>query len=185
MSNNSANVAVGKPKVGGGVWWAPIGTAVPTDASTKLDEAFVHVGYCSTDGVKFGVSPSSTSHNAWGGDEVANDVTAAPETTDFTMIELNVNSQKLAFGAANVTATGEEVTAVHHSLSAFTTEVVLVVETIAPGGRIRRSVVPRAKLNARGEISYTDDNLVAYPVTFANLVDESGATSHDYYAKAA
>lgn len=185
MANNSANVAVGKPKVGGGVYWAPSGTEAPTDASTALASAFVHVGYCSTDGVKISVSPSSTSHSAWGGDEVANDVTSAPETTGFTMIELNANSQKLAFGADNVTASDEDVTAVHHKLSAFTTEVVLVVETIAPGGRIRRTVVPRAKLNSRGDISYTDESLVAYPVTFANLAGSDGSTCHDYYAKAA
>ena len=33
-------VTVSKPKVGGAVWRAPLGTTLPTDATTALDKAF-------------------------------------------------------------------------------------------------------------------------------------------------
>lgn len=180
--NNSANVSVGKPKVGGAVYWAPIGTKVPTDASTALDAAFLNVGFISDAGVKIGTSTESSSHKAWGGTEVANDVTGFSETTSFEMIEASANAMKLAFGADQVTSTGEAVSAVKHSIDAFLTESVLVVETLVNASRVRRSVVARAKLIERGEISYTDGDLVKYPVTFANL-DNGGTTSVDYYAE--
>ena len=40
MANNKANVTTGKPKVGGAVFRAPVGTTLPTDASTALNSAF-------------------------------------------------------------------------------------------------------------------------------------------------
>ena len=39
-NNNTANVAAGKPKVNGAIFVAPVGSTLPTDASTVLDEAF-------------------------------------------------------------------------------------------------------------------------------------------------
>lgn len=183
-ANNSANVSVGKPKAGGAVYWAPIGTTVPTDASTALDAAFLNVGFVSDAGVTISTSVESSSHKAWGGVEVANDVTGFSETTSFEMLEKSVNAMKLAFGAAAVTATGEEVTAVKHTVEAFKTEAVLVVETLINSTEIRRTVVARAKLIERGDVTYSDGDLVMYPVTFANL-DADGAASVDYYAKVA
>lgn len=179
MATDSKNVSVGKPKAGGAVFWAPAGTAAPTNASTALASAFLDVGYISDEGVTVSTSVESTSHNAWGGDEVANDVTTYSETTAFTLLEVNENAQKLAFGSANVAA---NLSSVAHKMGAFTTEVVLVVETLVGAGKVRRTVVPRAKLIERGDITYVDTDLVGYPVTFANLVDSSGATSYDYYA---
>ena len=38
--SNAQNVTVGKPKVGGAVFRAPLGTELPTDATTALNEAF-------------------------------------------------------------------------------------------------------------------------------------------------
>lgn len=40
-----ANVTTAKPKIGGAVYSAPLGTALPTDATTKLDDAFKALGY--------------------------------------------------------------------------------------------------------------------------------------------
>lgn len=183
-ANNSANVSVGKPKASGGVYWAPIGTALPTDASTALSDAFLNVGFVSDGGVTLSSSTESSSQKAWGGTEVANSVTAYEETTSFEMIEKSVNALKLAFGATNVTASGETVSAVRHTIDAFTTEAVLVVETLVNATEIRRTVVPRAKLIERGDVTFKDDELVKYPVTFANL-DADGMTSVDYYAAVA
>lgn len=37
---DAKNVSAAKPKVGGAVWRAPLGTPLPTDAKSALNEAF-------------------------------------------------------------------------------------------------------------------------------------------------
>ena len=49
--NNKKNVSLGKPKKTGCLYYAPAGTALPTDATTALPAAYTCVGYLSEDGV--------------------------------------------------------------------------------------------------------------------------------------
>ena len=44
-NNNTANVAAGKPKVNGAIFVAPVGSTLPTDASTELKEAYKNLGF--------------------------------------------------------------------------------------------------------------------------------------------
>ena len=48
---DAKNVSVGKPKKGGAIFRAPLGTTLPIDAKTELDEAFKALGYCGEDGL--------------------------------------------------------------------------------------------------------------------------------------
>ena len=51
MPTDVTKVTAGKPKVGGALFRAPAGTALPTDAVTALAEAYKCLGYVSEDGV--------------------------------------------------------------------------------------------------------------------------------------
>ena len=62
------NVSVGKPKTSGAIFRAPLGTTLPTDATSALDNAFVELGYVSDDGVVNANTPESEKSKAWGGD---------------------------------------------------------------------------------------------------------------------
>ena len=46
-------VTTGKPAIGGAVWVGPVGSTLPTDATTAIDTSvFKDLGYCSKDGLK-------------------------------------------------------------------------------------------------------------------------------------
>ena len=64
-------ILVGAPVTAtGGVTAAPLGTAMPEDATTALSAAFAKLGYVSEDGVTKSVDASDEKIKAWGGDVV-------------------------------------------------------------------------------------------------------------------
>ena len=88
---SSANVTAAKPKIGGAVHVAPVGTTLPTDAISALDVEFKSLGYISEDGLTNENSPESEDIQAWGGDIVLNVQTSKPDTFSYKLIEgLNV-----------------------------------------------------------------------------------------------
>lgn len=183
MTNNSANVSAAKPNATGAIFWAPADTAVPTDASTALNAAFKSVGYVSEDGLTEKESRTYEKFKAWGGDTVASSQTEYVKQYTFKMIETNEATMKARYGVDNVTSSGDEVTQVKHN-SKELPEGVWVVEMII-AGKIVRKVMPKAKIEEIGDITYSDDALIAYEVTLGLLPDTNGNYEVDYYAKVA
>ena len=104
MANTAANVTVGKPKVGGAIYVAPLGSTLPTDSTTALDAAFKCLGYVSEDGVTNSNSPESDNVKAWGGDTVLVLQTDRPDSFALTLLEgLNKDVLETIYGSNNVT----------------------------------------------------------------------------------
>ena len=169
MANDIKNVTTGKPKVGGAIYRAPLGTTVPTDATSPLDEAFKSLGYISTDGLTNSNSPSSTDIKAWGGATVLSTQTEKPDTFKGTFIEsLNEDLLKAVYGDKNVTV-GEDGEIKIAATDDEQEEAVWVVEMILKGNKIKRIVIPDGQISESGDIVYKDDQAVAYPTTIKAL----------------
>ena len=62
---STANVTAGKPAVAGAIYYAPLGTTLPTDATTALAAGYTSLGYISDAGVTLSQSPSTENIKAW------------------------------------------------------------------------------------------------------------------------
>ena len=184
--NTKSNVSLGKPISTGCVWWAPTGTPLPTDANTPLDDAFVCVGYISEDGITNAVDTGTTDVNDMGGVKVLSEISSYGETYQFSMLELNEHSAKLRYGAGNVTVDDEGGFVINHSMPTGES-IVMVLEILMTGQRVKRIVIADATVNAYGDTSYSAGDAIMYDVTMAANPSEllDGASSREYIAKIA
>lgn len=181
MSNNAQNVTFGKPKATGAVYVAPAGTTLPTNATTTLDAGFKNLGYISDAGLANAVKTGVQEVYAWGANKVLVGQTTFGETFTVQLLETNADALAVYYGANNVTVTGTSITINQNSTELE--ECVVVFETVMTGGRVKRIVVPHAKLTDRsGDIKYTDKDAVMYPAMFEALPDTNGNTHTEYIA---
>lgn len=177
---NSSFVTAGKPKIGGAVYRAPIGTALPTDAITALNEAFVDMGYVSEDGVTNSNTIESDEVKAWGGDTVLMLQTDKTDTFGMTLIEvMNINVLKAVFGDDNVTGTIAEGLTVKANASEQE-EAAWIIDMVYRGGSKHRVVIPSAKISEIGDITYADGDAVGFEVTITAFPDAEGNTHYEY-----
>lgn len=183
--NNAQNVSVAKPKVGGSVFVAPVGTELPTDVTTALNAAFQNVGYISEDGVVNTNSPDTDTIKEWGGASVGKIDNGKDDTWQFTMIEaLNPTALKLVYGADNVSGTLANGITVKAN-SNEQADVSLVIDMILKGGALKRVVLPSAGVSEVGEVTYAATSAIGYQTTLLATPDASGNTHYEYIKAAA
>jgi hypothetical protein len=172
---SSANVTFSKPGASanksGYIWVAPLGTAIPTDATTELNAAFVGLGYLSEDGL---TEPASLTAGddivAAGGDTVAQaDPTFSKKWTGTCIEALNEDLLKVAYGSDNVTvtnATGTNNGVITVKEQAGNLEHhVIVIDEMLKGGRKRRNVMADATFLITGDITHVHTALVNFEFT--------------------
>ena len=183
--NNPLEATVGKPKIGGGVYVAPLGTALPTDAAAELNAAFVNVGFVSDEGVTNTITRDNTEIKAWGGDTVMNIQTGFNDQWKLKLLQvMNTAVMKPVFKAANVTGaleSGVTVKVNSEELEAY----VYVIDMIFNNNVLKRIVIPNAKVVELGDIVYVDGEPVNYDITLGCVPDDDGNTHYEYMKSAA
>ena len=180
-AGTAANVTTGKHRVDGGIYVAPAGTAVPTDATTALANTYKNLGYISEDGVTTQEQRTSEPIKEWNGDEVDTLTKDHSAKLKAKFLEtVNVDVLKVVRGKDNVTENAGAITSKINSKDLD--EWVFVVDTIVKGNRMQRRVIPRGKLTEIGDFVQNAGTATAYDCTFTCYPDSNGDKIIEYIA---
>lgn len=183
MADDAKKVTVGKPKVGGSVYRAPIGTTLPTDATTALDAAFECLGYVSEDGLTNTTELETENIKEWGGATVLNVQTSKDDTWSMTLIEaMNIEVLKMVYGGTNVTGTLTDGITIKAN-NTPQAPASYVFEMIFNDNAVKRVVLPSAYVTEVGDITYVANEAVGYETTLTATADAQGNTHYEYIKK--
>ena len=172
----SDNITVSKPKVGGGVFYAPLGTALPTSYEEPLDPAFKALGFVSEEGVTRSEENESDDKIAWGGDAVADLPGNHTLTYSATFLEgRNAETLKALRGEDNVVV-GEDGAITVLSNSKRPPRAVYVVDTDSV-----RDVIPNAQISASGDIQYVHNEVIQYEASWKGYPDAEDNKGYQYF----
>lgn len=183
MPNTATNVTTGKPKITGAVHVAPKGTALPTDATSALSDAYVNLGFVSDAGLSNTNDMNVSSIKEWGGLIVYNSLDELTDQFKLTLIEAkNANVLKAAYGDDNVTETDDQIHVEVNSKDPQ--ERVWIFDLSLRGGIAKRIIIADGAVTARDEITYTASDAVGYGLTISAYPDANGKTHDEYIEKA-
>lgn len=183
-ANTGARVASSKPKTGGGMYYAPLGTALPTDASTALPVAFKALGPISEDGVQPSRDTNIEKIKEWDGTTLASLLTDESRSFEIKLYgvhDTDVNAY--LFGAdAVVTAPAAGVgTKIAISDKGGKPANAVLVFDMKHGAKLHRAIVPVADAVITGEEPWAATGLKAYTLTVEALKNASGVRVIEYF----
>lgn len=168
--NDKSNITIGLPKVGGAIYFAPAGTALPTNASSSLSGAYVNLGYVTEEGVTLTTAEETDTIKAWGPETVMVSQSDFTETVTYNLLE-TIKPAVLQYmrGSSNVVINQDG------SIASGTTgeplpHGIIVVDTIQNNGsanpRYHRIVYGDCQVTDRsGDQTYNNSDPVTFPVT--------------------
>ena len=177
-ANSTANVSTTKGVVGGYFYTAPIGTTLPTDNSTTLNEAFVNIGYISDAGVVHSKSGTNTNFHDMNMDTIESASSEIERTMVQKFVEINEAALKEARGQSNVTTATSLITV--KDTNDDMPYRCIVQELVLKGGRKWRRVIPKAKVTDWGDETDLSTELAGFELTYTKFADSTGCYQYDY-----
>lgn len=178
-------IAAPSPKVTGGVLVAPLGTTLPTDATSALNAAFVKLGRVSVDGVDRTEDRPNTEINDWGGDLIAVLQDKYGITIKFKLLQLmNADVQAAAHGQANVSVTaanGSHGTEIKAKMNAQLLDYGSWVIDAYYQQMSMRLVIPYGRITMVGPLKWVHKELAAYDLTLKPFPDTQNNHAYEYW----
>lgn len=183
-TNDSTMVSLGKFKVGGYAYWAPAGTALPTDSATALPAAFKLLGYLSEDGLTITTDTDTTEVKDANGQTVMKVITSYAESYQFAMLEvLRAEAAKLRYNTDAVNGSDRKMTIKHQMPS---DEGFVLVFEIAMSDDIKdRLVIGNATRAEFGDRQVHAGDAQMYDVTVSANDMGNGVAAIEYIGVAA
>lgn len=181
---NAANVTTGTRRFDGGIYIAPLGTAVPTGRQHRPRRCFQKSGLCQRGWCDQLSERDQQGHQGVGrrhGDNREDWPERYLQVEVYRIHEPDV--LKSIYGADNVTEADGAVTVKVNAKNAGAA--VYVIDMAQNGGRLKRIVIPRGTVSALGDIVYKNDTPVGYDVTISAGLDTNGNTHYEYISAAA
>lgn len=179
MALISQNVRVA---VTGGVYRADLGTTLPTSALSALGGDFEDMGYISEEGVTQSIARDVTNIAAWqNGDVVRTVQTSHIVTYTFTLIESKDEVFRTIYGNFTDLGGGEGVSEITGDILDSHAWVLNVID----GTNRIRLCIPDGQVTETGDITWTNGELIGYPVTVTTFPDGDGVKAYKYLATSA
>lgn len=179
MAEGTGAILVGAPVTAtGGVLFGDLSVALPTDATTALDPAWVKGGYVGEDGVTRTTDASDDKIKAWGGDTVKIVRTEHSITYAFTFLEAaNADVLKLIHGEENVTVAAGKVTVKHTNRMPARKAFVLDMKD---SDSSLREVITDGQITTSGDVVFVHSDVIKYEVQIECFPDTAGVKAISY-----
>lgn len=168
----------------GELFSAPLGTPLPTDASSPLDPAFIGHGYCSEDGITEAWEDNVENIVAW---QSATVVRAARTETlvtfQTTLIQNRGSNLELYHPGSTMESDGG--TGWMLEVKPTNADPRIFVINVVDGDKLMRFVVGNGEVTERGEIQYANGSPIGYNITFTAYPDADGNLIVKYSTEAA
>ncbi|NPD32255.1 hypothetical protein HLV35_03105 [Eggerthellaceae bacterium zg-997] len=179
MPLDVSKVLVGAPdqKTTGAILSAPLGTALPKDASSALDAAFTSSGYVSEDGLSMKTDRGTTNVSDWSRKVVRKLLDSFEAELSWSEIQMSYESLCHAFGEDNVKLVprnrqhGEQITV---SVNASMPAPRSWVFNMKDGNTKIRIVVPSGQVTGVDELTFAAGDPLQLPITLACYPDDQG-----------
>lgn len=178
MANNTANITSTNPADGGEFYRAALGSTLPVDAITDLDEAFNGLGFTGEDGFVISQNRSTEDKRAYGGDVVYSLQTEYGVSVQVTVYESqNAEVLRTVFGDDNVTVDGGNTTVLYNKRRLPRS--VFVSDHVTDQGLLRQ-VIPVGQVTEVGDITLVHTDILMYQLTITAYPDQDGNYMYEY-----
>ena len=185
MAIDAKKVLVGAPDQSlttGAVNIAPIGTTLPTDASTALGGAFNACGYVSEDGVTLSQNYSTKDIKDWSGAAVRTLLEEFTGEVTFKFIQTGYDELCAIFGSGNVSQNGNKIKV---SIGAHLPSPAVFAFNMKDGDNKVRIVLPNAQPVPDGDLTFVASDPISWGCKLNCNADSNGESIYIFADEAA